>query len=351
MFATYSRNQIVTNHILTLFVVRHHFLHLFPEKQQVLNSRQFLLQNVQYWKVRIKEHFQSFQILDSWGLIEPLYPSCSQAMSSIICQQYPASPQLYFQFTLFQKNFNTGNYCVVAKALKVKLTELELVPFKTIIDNKFNFPEYTLNFSIPYNENDANYFDYLFGVQDRGASVNRRDLRLGFKSYNTVSYVFAKLSTKQNQLWNRYQDINFTLQEFHTIYELVMLTHLDSLSNFKAEEELHIGLLLPINKTTRTIKMRSSIPSAQTLNQSIFYQQTLIRWRPEREFCVTDSISIEYYFIGATNQTSGRSKSIFSKYDNCDPSNSWSFQPLLCRRFYRGTSQSSNNRRNVCEFQ
>ena len=95
-------------------------------------------------------------------------------------KQYPASPQLYIQFTLFKKNFNTGTYCV-AKTLTVKLTELELVPFKTIIDNEFNFPEYTLNGAIPSNENDANYFDYVLDVQDPGASVNRRVFRLGLQ--------------------------------------------------------------------------------------------------------------------------------------------------------------------------
>ena len=81
----------------------------------------------------------------------------------VVIKQYPASPQLYVQFTLFKKNSNTGNYCA-AKALTTKLTELELIPFKTNIDNEFNFPEYTLNGAILSNENDANSFDYVLDV-------------------------------------------------------------------------------------------------------------------------------------------------------------------------------------------
>ena len=90
-------------------------------------------------------------------------------------KQYPVSPQLYFQFTLFKKNFNTGNYCVT-KTLTGKLSELELVPSKTIFDNEFKFPDYTLD-----DENEANYFDYVLDVKDRGCSVNKRVRGLRFK--------------------------------------------------------------------------------------------------------------------------------------------------------------------------
>ena len=141
---------------------------------------------------------QDYQNLDSRSLY-----------IQIVVKQNPVSPQLYAQFTLFKTNFNTGNYCV-RKTLTAKLSKLELVPFRTIIDNEFNFPHYTLNDAIPSNENDANYFEYLLDDQDRGASVNKRVLRLGFESYNI--YVFIKLFLWQNQQWNRYQDINFTLQ-------------------------------------------------------------------------------------------------------------------------------------------
>ncbi len=150
----------------------------------------------------------------------------------VVVKQYPASPQLYVQFTLFKKNFNTGKYCI-AKTLTTKMTELELAPFKTIVDNEFNFPDYTLNGALPSNENGANYFDYVLDVEDRGASLNKRILRLGFKSYNNVSHVFVKLFLWQNEQWNRYQDMNFTLPEFRTIYELIMLTHLDSLRHLQ----------------------------------------------------------------------------------------------------------------------
>ena len=79
------------------------------------------------------------------NIFSKVWKVCSVEVSlnryiQIIIKQYPTSPQLYVQFTLFKKNFNTGNYCV-ANTLTTKLTELELIPFKTIIDNEFKFPE------------------------------------------------------------------------------------------------------------------------------------------------------------------------------------------------------------------
>ncbi len=83
---------------------------------------------------------------------------------------------------------------------------------------------------------DFPYFDHIIDIEDFSTTKkSNRCIRLGSKSYDQVSYVFIKLFTRRNNQWRRYQEINFSLQEFQDIYEVLMIEQLDILRNLQRD--------------------------------------------------------------------------------------------------------------------
>ena len=66
----------------------------------------------------------------------------------ISLKSYSSNPQLYIEFTLFKKNYLKVNF-TAAQRNTIKLNELELFPFSTIINKEFNILNYPLNQTFP----------------------------------------------------------------------------------------------------------------------------------------------------------------------------------------------------------